>query len=281
MRAGWQPRRRLPSVLVALLVVPLALLPGRPVAGQVSPPYVPGDPCPEPNDTVANACQLGQPNAIGTTVQGLFGSAGDVDVYRFEVLAPGAQAYLTLSDLWHEGSLALYEASRSTLLELSDRHGQVQGQLSAPEAISRWLEPGSYAAAVIPSADGFGSAEAHSYTLRVALGPRPSAPAGAGPAPSSARGYSLTLAIEPGEPGPFSLMTFTATLTPPYTDLFDFEWLIDGQPFGENSAVVQLGRPSSGAHSVVVVARGARPYPDRTMPETPPTLSATGAFSVR
>jgi hypothetical protein len=133
----------------------------------------------------------------------------------------------------------------------------------------------------MPGPAGFDGAEAHSYTLRVALGPRPAASAGAGPAPSAARGYSLTLSIEPSEPGPFSLMTFTATITPPYTDLFDFEWQVDGQPFGENSAVVQLGRPSGGAHSVVVVARGARPYPDRTMPETPPTLSATGAFSVR
>jgi hypothetical protein len=69
-------------------------------------------------------------------------------------------------------------------------------------------------------------------------------------------------------------------LTPPYTDLFDFEWLVDGQRYGDNSPVVQLPRPASGSHTVVVVARGARYYPDRTLPEFPPTLSTTGRFDV-
>jgi hypothetical protein len=76
-------------------------------------------------------------------------------------------------------------------------------------------------------------------------------------------------------------MTFTATLNPPFTDLFDFDWTIDGQPFGDGSAVAQLPRPSSGSHNVQVIARGARPYPDPTLPEFPPTLSASGSFEVR
>ena len=266
--------------LVAALIV-LLLGPARPSTGQVPPPYLSGDPCSEPNDALASACQLDQPSAMGATAQGLFGSPTDVDVYRFEVPPPGAQAYLTLSDLWHEGSLRLYDAGRGAVVEESDRHGQDQGQLYAPEIISRWLEPGSYAAFVAAGSEGYQGARGYSYTLRVALGPRPAPPAGAGPAPSAARGYQLTLAIEPSDPGPFSLMTFTATLTPPYTDLFDFEWLVDGQPYGDNSAVVQMPRPSSGTHTVVVVARGARHYPDRTLPEFPPTLSATGTFTAR
>ena len=91
----------------------------------------------------------------------------------------------------------------------------------------------------------------------------------------------MALAIEPNNPGVFSLMTFTATLNPPFTDLFDFSWTIDGQPFGDGSAVVQLARPASGSHTVQVTARGARPYPDPTLPEFPPTLSASGSFEVR
>ena len=266
--------------IVAVLVLSLTLAPIR-AWGQVPAPYVTGDPCPEPNDTPARACSLGQPNAMGTTVQGLFASPSDVDVYRFDVPAPGAQANVTLTDLWHEGRLQVYDVGRGTLVAESDRRGQVQGQLYAPELIFQWLEPGTYAASAAASEEGYLGAEGYSYTLRVALGPRPAQSAGPGPAPSSARGYNLTLSIEPNDPGPFSLMTFTATLTPPFSDLFDFEWQVDGHPFGDNSNVVQLPRPSSGSHTVVVVARGARYYPDRSLPEFPPTLSATGSFTAR
>lgn len=245
------------------------------------PPAVAADVCPEPNNSLANACYLGQPNATGTAVEGLFHSPVDVDVYRFDVPGPGAQAHISLTDLWIEGSLRLYDVSRGAFIAESDRQGQAQGQLRAPEVIVIRLEAGSYAAFIAAGPDDWERAEAYTYTLRVALGPRAAAPAGAAPYPSSAQGYQLTLSIEPSDPGPFSLMTFTATIVPPYTDLFDFSWSVDGQAFGDNAAVVQLGRPSSGAHTVLVIAQGARYYPDRTYPELPPTLGASGAFSVR
>jgi hypothetical protein len=267
--------------ILSIAVILLACLLGAPTSfGQVPPPGVSRDPCPEPNDALTAGCQLAQPTAMGTTIQGLFHSPSDRDAYRFEVPPPGATAYLTLSDLWYEGSLALFDLTRGGLVAESDRQGQTQGQLLAPEVIIRWLEPGSYVAVVSAGVDNWEAAEAHSYTLRVALGPAIAPAAGEGPAPSSARGYHLTLAIEPSSPSVFSLMTFTATLNPPFTDLFDFSWTVDGQPFGENSNVVQLPRPSPGRHTVVVVARGARYYPDLSLPEFPPTLSATGSFQV-
>lgn len=269
---------RAASVLVVVL---LLLLGPRPALGQVPPPGVTADPCPEPNNGLANACDLGRPTMRGTTIQGLFNAPDDVDLYRFEVPAPGATAYLTLSDLWYEGSLKLIDGNREAVLAESDRRGQTQGQWRAPEAIVRWLEPGSYAAVVAAGVDDWEGAEAHSYTLWVALGPRVAESAGAGPAPSASRGYELNLSIEPNDPGAFSLMTFTAALTPPFSDLFDFSWTVDGQPFGDNAQVVQLPRPAPGRHTVVVVARGARQYPDYTLPEFPPTLSATGSFEVR
>jgi hypothetical protein len=272
------PRLR---ALPILAVLGGLLLGPAPSAGQSVPPYVPSDVCPEPNNALANACYLGQPNAQGTTVAGLFHSPVDVDVYRFDVPASGAQAHVSLTDIWYEASLRLYDASRGVFIAESDRQGQAQGQLRAPEVIVTWLEPGSYAAFIAAGSDDWEHAEAYSYTLRVALGPRSAAPADAAPFPSSANGYQLTLSIEPSDPGPFSLMTFSATIVPPYTDLFDFSWTVDGQAFGDNAAVVQLGRPSSGAHTVMVIARGSRYYPDMTYPELPPTLGASGAFSVR
>jgi hypothetical protein len=264
-----------------VLVLAGMLLRPAPLAGQVSPPNVTTDPCPEPNNSVANACRLGQPNAMGTTVQGAYQSPDDVDVYRFDVPAGGAQAYVSLTDIWYESGLRLFDVGRGQFIADSDRQGQAQGQLHAPEVIVRWLEGGSYALFVSAGPQSWATAEAYSYTLRVALGPRTASPAGAGPAPSSAQGYQLTLSIEPSDPGPFSLMTFTAVVNPPFTDLFDFSWSLDGQPIGENYHVVQFPRPSSGPHTVLVVARGARQYPDRSLPEFPPTLSATGSFAVR
>src|SRR5262245_30370330 len=234
-----------------ILLVLLALLAPLPAAGAgVPPPYVTSDPCPEPNNAASNACSLGQPGALGTTIQGLFDQPTDLDAYRFEVPGSGAQATISLTDLWYEGSLQLHDLTRGSLVAESDLRGQTQGQLFAPELIGRWLEPGSYAAFVVAGQGDWAGAEAHSYTLRVALGPRP---VGQG----SARGYQLALTIEPNDPGVFSLMTFTATLNPPFTDLFDFDWTIDGQPFGDGSAVAQLPRPSSGSHNVQVTARGA------------------------
>jgi hypothetical protein len=234
--------------------------------------------CSEPNDQIDQACPL-VPSGSGTTIQSAFNGPTDVDFYAFATPAPGVQTHLTLSDLWLDGALQLYDGQGS-LIEHSDRHGSAQGQLSAPEVIVRWLEPGNYSLAVVSGAADWGRSTARTYSLRVAFGPSPAIPAGPGPYPAAAGGYQLSLGIEPSEPRNVSLVTFTATIGPPFTDLFDFSWSLDGQPFGENLNVVQLPRPSSGSHVVTVVAHGARRYPDPSRPELPPNLSVTGQFSV-
>jgi hypothetical protein len=238
------------------------------------------DPCPEPNDGAGSACVLPQPDALGTTIRGDFTSPSDVDVYRFEVPPPGALAHVTLADLWADGRLRLFDLGRAAFSTEPDRQGPAQGQFLPPRVLVRWLEPGSYAVYVGASPDGWESAPSHSYTLRVALGPAP-VPTAPGPFSSAAAGYQLTLAIEPTEPTVFSLMTFTATLDPPFTDLFDFSWSIDGQPLDQQSNAIQLARPAPGSHNVLVIARGARLYPDPHSIELPPTLSASATFDVR
>src|SRR5262249_49539145 len=70
--------------------------------------------------------------------------------------------------------------------------------------------------------------------------------------------------------GPFALMTFNAYVSPPYTDLFDFTWALDGQPVaGVTDPVVQrpysaLKKTADGTHIVKLTATGARPYKDPT-----------------
>jgi hypothetical protein len=269
------------NVALGLIFVSLVEL-ATPVASQeLSPLALTSDLCPEPNDVTTQSCSLATPDTAGTTVRGWFHSPIDADDYRVEVPEPGAYANISMTDLWHEAELHLYDARTGTLLEQSDRRGSTQGQLRAPEVILRWLEPGSYIVSVRASREDWSTTESHSYTLRVAFGAQPTESAGSGPAPASANGYHLILTVEPSEPGPFSLLTFTALMAPPFSDLFDFEWSIDGQPFGGNSNVVQLARPASGTHTVLVVAHGARRYPDPMRPELPPTLSTTGVIRVR
>ncbi|MFN0071963.1 MAG: hypothetical protein ACKVVP_10805 [Chloroflexota bacterium] len=237
------------------------------------------DICPEPNDSPGAGCSLPAPDARGTTVRGRFDSDGDVDAYRFTVPSPGALARITLSDLWTDARIQLADVGRGVMVTDVDVQGPADGQFRPPRVIVQWLEPGSYAALAHIVAGG-SPPPSYDYTLRVALGPRPTG----GPSslyPESARGYQLTLTVEPELPQTFSLMTFTANIEPPFTDLFDFTWTIDGQTIAEQGPVVQLPRPSAGSHTLTVVARGARLYPDPNSTELPPTLSTGGAFEVR
>jgi hypothetical protein len=102
--------------------------------------------------------------------------------------------------------------------------------------------------------------------------------------------YQIAVSHQPLLPGPFDLMTFNVVVSPPFTDLFDFAWEIDGQPIPDsNATTVQAavsGLPPApgGQHVVKVAARGARPYPDPDMPHTPldgGTLVAECRFQVK
>ena len=250
----------------------------------------PPDVCPERNDGFQDACKLGTPGLDGTTVKGFLDHPGDVDAYQIEIQPAAAAIHLTLADLWYDADLALYETLSGTFIAQahfiaeSRRSGQAQSQLSAPELIVERLEPSSYTI-FVHAGDLLSYSEEKGYTLRVALSPPtvPQPPAPVGQEPTwKKEGYQLALTMEPPNPGPFSLMTFTAIIDPPFTDLFDFAWEIDGQPVPDsNQPVVQLGRPSIGRHTVKVTAIGARDYPDPDRPHRPPTLSAAGAFEVR
>src|SRR5262249_2238196 len=85
--------------------------------------------------------------------------------------------------------------------------------------------------------------------------------------------YQLGLDYEPDgdELGPFALMTFNAFISPPYTDLFDFSWELDGAPVaGETTPVMQratadLPKTPNGEHTIRVTAAGARRYPHPTL----------------
>jgi hypothetical protein len=90
--------------------------------------------------------------------------------------------------------------------------------------------------------------------------------------PHNPRKFQIGLSIQPeqAEIGPFTLMTFTAFVSPPYTDLFDFHWELDGQPASDTigptfqKPVAALSPTPDGQHTVRMTAVGAREYRDAT-----------------
>src|SRR5205823_3025606 len=118
------------------------------------------------------------------------------------------------------------------------------------------------------------------FTLRVAL-----TPPLCGVSRDAGGVYELGLAMQPRQPGPFSLMTFSAFVSPPFADLFDFAWEVDGQAIaGASIPIVQQAASAlpggTTEHRVRVTAVGARPYPDPAQPSIPPTLAAECRFSL-
>ena len=80
--------------------------------------------------------------------------------------------------------------------------------------------------------------------------------------------YQAGMTVQPDNPGPSSLMTFNGLVSPPYTDLFDFSWAIDGAPVpGADQPILQMPAAQlskGGPHTVSVTVKGAREYQDPT-----------------
>ena len=122
------------------------------------------------------------------------------------------------------------------------------------------------------------------------LQPNPAAPGIMVPRRPDEALYQLGLALDPPSEAqrvPFTLMSFSVILSPPYTDLFDFSWTLDGQPLDLDPSaflyqipVEGLPRTPGGQHTIQVVAKGARYYPDPTLTHLPPTLTVNCTFKV-
>ena len=232
------------------------------------------------------ASDLGTVRADGVTLTDSLASFGQANAYTFRVVdGPGAvQVYV--GDLWYDVEVLLLRASA-----LPDDPGQWRSlacgadclssappsarrriQFVQPKGLIEPVQNGSYAIVVRPR-DEADFSDWRQFTVRVTVSP-PLCTVN----DDAASGYRLALAMTPASPGRADLVTLTAYVSPPFADLFDFAWTVDGRAIGSNGPVAQGsvleltgGRP--GGHQVQVVARGARPYPDPAQPETPPSLS--------
>lgn len=233
------------------------------------------------------ANDLGTVRAEGVTLTDSLGSFGQANAYTFRVADGRSSVHLYVGDLWYDVDVLLLRASAlpddstqwrtmacgGDCLASAPASTRRRVQLLQPKGLIEAVEPGTYAVVVRPR-DEAGFNAWHHYTLRVVVTPPACAVTD-----DSGSGYRLALVMAPMSPGRSDLVTMTAYVLPPFGDLFDYAWSVDGRVLPANGATAQapaleLSRGRAGPHDVRVIARGARPYPDPDQAEIPPTLSA-------
>jgi hypothetical protein len=269
-----RPRTTVMAALTVLVL--LALPPG--AAGQAA--------CTSDHDSLANACFIGSPDAQGVTLRVALDRFGQTRAYKFQFGPEASTAQIYLGDLWYALEASLWREAAPSAGGSAPQHvSTLQAnesrvlQFVRPAGIVERLEPGAYLLLVrAGSEESF--TPRRGFTLRVALGP---------PACATQRDaaglYQLGLVYEPREPTPSSLMSFSALVNPPYSDLFDFDWQIDGRPMPDaDRTTLQLAASdlpaARGEHRVQVTARGVREYPDPDprFRHVPPTLTVVCTF---
>jgi hypothetical protein len=284
---------------VFALLATLAFEPSvTPVAlGQAIPQQVCGAPVSEA------PTNIGTPDANGWTYdQAALDDPGTVRRYRFTVKQKGT-ALVYVGDQWYNLNLGLF-----SLVSGTESCWSVEARGASTESARRVLQfvqpderdidvdPGDYIL-TIRAGDAVGFDPSKKFTVRVAVGPQtcalmpPNMPTeypGMTAKPDNPNKFQVGIAFSPSaaELGPFALMSFNANVSPPYTDLFDFAWVIDGQPVaGVTDPTIlkpysELTKTPDGSHTVVLTATGARPYKDPTDPRYDFTPFDGGSVSV-
>jgi len=234
------------------------------------------------------ASDLGTVRADGVTLTDALGSFEQANAYTFRVADGSSTVQLYVGDLWYDMEVLLWRGSALPADQAPWRLMPCDGaagclasvpasarrrvQLVQPKGLFESVEPGTYAVVLRPREAAEFSAW-RPFTLRLAVTPSVCAISGDGEGR-----YQIALAMTPAHPRPDDLVTMTAYVLPPFGDLFEFEWSVDGRrlpatgPTAQSPAA-ELAPGQAGGHDVRVVARGARPYPDPDQPEIPPTLS--------
>jgi hypothetical protein len=242
--------------------------------------------------------ELGVANANGINRVERFTSSSEQRAFRFLVSDPGS-LFVYVGDQWYDLDLAVYSIALNKSIACwtttgakarSERSQSRQIQLIRPdETIVQAVEPGVYVLLVgvesrLRNNDALGGFRADKdFTVRVAANPivcglnPPNVPNPQYPEVRQRADdawYQLAMNFQPLLPTVNSLMTFQATASPPYNDLFDFQWSVNGRPVpGATDTVFQV--PASqvasagGRGQVSVTATGARVYPDPDQPHTP------------
>jgi len=239
--------------------------------------------------TIEPPTMIGQPDANGWTSRDENLQAGDaVRRYRFSVQERGT-AYVYIGDQWYDLNLGLFSLNTQKDVgcwnvqtrATSDTNEMHRLGFVRPDERAVEVEPGDYVLSA-RVADNAVVNPSRNFTVRVAVGPRVCSLVPANIPDAEYPGMTnkpdnpdlfqvgISFAPDASELGPFALMSFNAYLSPPFTDLFDFTWEIDGQVIaGETGATVlkpyaELPKTPLGLHTVKLTAKGAREYQDPT-----------------
>jgi hypothetical protein len=229
------------------------------------------------------------------TLTDSLGSFEQANAYTFRVDDGSSTIQLYVGDLWYDVEVLLWRGSALPADQAQWRRMPCDGaagclasapasarrrvQLLQPKGLFEWVEPGTYAVVVRPREQAEFSAW-RPFTLRIAVTLPVCATSGDGEGR-----YQIALAMTPAHPRRAELVTMTAYVLPPFGDLFEFEWSVDGRRLAATGPTAQslafeLALGQAGGHDVRVVARGARPYPDPDQPEIPPTLSVACPLTI-
>jgi hypothetical protein len=233
---------------------------------------------------------IGEPGQDGwANDQSSLDSVGDQRRYQFHVKDTGT-AYVYVGDQWYNLNLGLFSIKqnqdvgcwsvdvRGTSTEAERR----KVQFVRPDERAIEVEEGDYWLTV-RAGDVAGFDPSRTFTVRVAVGPRVCALTPANVPDDTYKGmtnkpadnpdiFQLGVAIQPDETklNQFALMSFNAYVSPPYTDLFDFTWELDGKVVPDETGATilkpyaDLPKTPLGLHTVKLTAKGAREYQDPT-----------------
>ena len=244
---------------------------------------------------------IGSPGADGwTNDQEGLGSVGEVRRYLFNVKQKGT-AYVYVGDQWYNLNLGLFSvlfgAESCWSVEALGTSNSAERrvlQFVRPDERAIDVEPGDYILSV-RAGDAMGFDPSRKFTVRVAVAPKacglvpsdvPTEYPGMTQKPENPNKFQVGVSFSPDESalGPFALMSFNAYVSPPYTDLFDFAWELDGQPVPNETGPVILkpfkDLPQRPMHTVKLTAKGARAYEDPTDPQYNFTPFDGGTVSV-
>src|SRR6202158_4618463 len=206
------------------------------------------------SDPDQNRIDMGVPNAEGNSQHADLADPAVTVGFRFATTQPNA-ALLYIGDQWYDLDLYLYVRGvgrsqggwEKLIRAWSVRAERRVIQFMRPNEQIVNLPPDEYLmVAQYDPAGGEPFDPAKGFTARVAtasaycaldprdvLQPNPAAPSVMVPRRPDEALYQLGVSIDPSNEDdrvPFTLMSFGAFLSPPYTDLFDFSWTFDGQP---------------------------------------------------
>src|SRR5215204_3538785 len=232
---------------------------------------------------------IGQPDANGwTSDQESLANADEVRRYRFSVKERGT-AYVYVGDQWYDLNLGLFSMKSGT--EVGCWTAQVKGTSTEgerhrlgfvrPDERAIEVEVGDYLLTAVAGDNAMVDPK-RNFTVRVAVGPRVCALTPANipdpafkdltnkPENPDLFQVGVTFTPDASELGPFTLMSFNAFLSLPFTDLFDFTWELDGQVVPNETGptilkpYADLPKTPLGFHTVKLTVKGAREYKDPT-----------------